>query len=330
MKFSTFKYHSGILYGGTPTFTSIDPDSGPSTGGQDFVIIGDAMLFETYDDTFAILSGAKWTDASVGGGSVATGSSHLQLNTGAVAGGHAIVESLAAVNSDVQFEVKVNIPPQTIRPTSDVILFGLSLYIDANNAFNIGVIYDSTGAIQLRCYTYVGSTIRSSQSIDWTTGISTFKILRFYSDVYFYANGSLVFFSKEGKANTDAFIRMGSSNGASNYDIVNVVVEYIVNRPFVVFDDQVVHDTIAVSDTRLRGHTPPSMSAKDISAAFAGLVTVYVCSSDTLVSRSAYEYYFVDDLILNDDTQFSTKLGLIGDSTVRTPTGYTRGLGEGR
>lgn len=332
MKFSTFKYGSSIFYGATPTFTEIIPTSGPSTGGQDFVILGDAMLFETYDDTFtgAVLDATKWTDLSAGGGSVATGSSHLQLNTGAVAGGEALIESIAVVNCDVQFEVKVNIPPQTIKPTSEVVLFGLSLYIDATKNLNLGVVYDDTGAIYLRCFTYVGSTVTSSKDIEWTTGISTFKILRFYSDVYFYANGSLVFYSKEGISTTDAYVHIGASNRAADYDIVNVVVEYVVNRPFVVFDDQVVHDVVAVSDTRLRGHTPPSMSAKDIAAAFAGLVNVFVCSSDTLIKISAYEYYFVDDLVLTDETQFSTKVGIIGDSTVRTPTGYVRGLGEGQ
>ena len=111
MKFSLFKYQTGILYGSVLTFDSISPDSGPSTGGQNFVVKGSAFEYPTFDDTFlsVILDPAKWVDISAGTGSATTGSYHLQLTSGATATGVGGVEMLTG-HTNIQYEAKVNIP----------------------------------------------------------------------------------------------------------------------------------------------------------------------------------------------------------------------------
>ena len=97
MKFSLFKYGTGILYGTLLSLDSISPDSGPSTGGVDFVIRGDSFQFLSFDDTFegSVLDVTKWTDISSGTGTVATGSSHLQLSSGTTLGSVAGIEMLS-------------------------------------------------------------------------------------------------------------------------------------------------------------------------------------------------------------------------------------------
>lgn len=330
MKYSLFKYQSSVLYGAVLTFDSIAPNTGPSTGGQNFVIVGGAFTYPTFDDTFVggVLDAAKWTDISAGGGAITTGASHLQCTTGAVAGAVAGVEMLTA-HTNVQYEARVNIPTVTSYPTADVNLFQMQNYIDANNQSNIIIRLSSLGVVSLICQVYNNGILRDTSTTTWTTGFATLKILRWYNDVYFYANNELIMKSRHGNISPAKF-RFFAANLTANYNVYNTIVEYVVNRPYVSFDDQVVHDLIVVSDTRARGLTPPSIDGKDQLAAYEGLVDVSVVSNITQTQVNFYEYFYVDSLTLLNESQFNLKFSEIDDETVRTPVLYSRGLGGGK
>jgi hypothetical protein len=329
-KFSTFIYHSGILYGATQALDSITPDRGPTTGGTEFVLAGAAFLFPTYDDYFigAVLDTTKWTDISDGDGTVLTGASHLVLDTGATAGSIAGID-MDYTARDSQFEARVNIPVVQANPASVVNMFTFRKYVDANNYATLAVNLSALGVITLDMTVVVGARRVSFDSIAWTTGISTFKILQWGTDLYFYANGILVFKSDR-FINTVGAYGVFATNVAATYTISNVVVEYILSRPFATFDTEVVHDLIVVSDVRARGLTPPSMNFKDVSAAFAGLVDVSLVSSSVSTKTDAFEYYFEDRLTMVDNSQFAMKISDITELTVRTPILANKGLGSGK
>lgn len=330
MKYSLFKYQTGILYGSVLTFTAINPERGPSTGGQEFVVSGGAFEYPTFDDTFIspALDLAKWVDISAGGGSITTGTSHLQLTTGAVAGAVAGVEMLTG-HTNIQYECRVNIPTITSNPTANVNLFQMQNYIDANNYSNMIIRLDNTGTVSLICEVYLGGALRDTSTTSWTTGFCTLKMLRWYNDVYFYANGSLILHSMRGSSSTAKF-RFFAANLTANYNVYNSTVEYVINRPYVAFDNQVVHDLELVSDVRARGVTPPSIDNKFQEAAWEGLVDVSVVSNITQTRSDFYEYFYVDSLTLLNESQFGLKLSEIDDETVRTPVLSSRGLGGGR
>jgi hypothetical protein len=331
MKFSLFTYHTGILYGVTSAITSVTPDRGPSIGGQDFVILGDGFQYTTYDDQFTAgtLLPFLWTDSSNGTGTVTTGVNHLQLSSGVFPGSLALVEMQTNTILDSQFEVRVNIPPVSVNPASTVTLFGYQAYSNANTHSTILVELDNAGVITLRCQVYKNTYLVDDYSVPWTTGVSTFKILRWGTDVYFYTNGYLQFRSVKGYA-LAAIYRMFVDNRATTYDVYQTNVEYFRNKPFAVFGNEVVHDLVVVGMTRVRGVTPPSLDRKGQSAAYAGIVDVSVVSDVTTSKRSAYEYYYLDSLTLLNETQFGMKVSAIDDLTIRTPATESRGLGGGK
>ena len=189
-KFSTFIYHSGILYGQTTTFSSISPDTGPSTGGTPFVITGTSFLFETYDNYFygPTLNPSFWSDISSGTGAIALGASHLHLTTGSTGFSVAGVEASTPI-SPAQFESRVVIQPVTESPISVVYPFVMESFIDNSNLANIAVRINTDRTLSLVCNVYNGGVFVDTYSEDWSTGTSTFKILRWNTDVYFYANG---------------------------------------------------------------------------------------------------------------------------------------------
>ena len=330
MKFSLFKYQTGILYGAVLAFDSMSPDSGPASGGQNFIVRGESFEYPTFDDTFVsvILDPAKWVDISAGTGSITTGSSHLQLSSGAVLGGVGGVEMLTG-HTNIQYEAKVTIPTITANPTATVTLFEMQNYIDANNQSNFIIELDNQGTVTLKCEVYLGGVIRDTYSEEWTTGASTLKILRWYTDVYFYANGSLFFKATHGSVLSGKF-RFFVDNRTANYSVANTIVQHVINRTYVAFDNQLVHDLIVVSDTRARGLTPPSIDGKEQLAAYEGLVDVSVVSNITQTQADFYEYYFEDSLTLLDEGQFDLKFSEIDDDTVRTPVLSSRGLGGGK
>ena len=206
MKFSLFKYSSGVLYGTALTFDSITPDTGPSTGGVDFVVTGSAFEYETFDDTFesVILDAAKWNDISAGSGSILTGTSHLQLTSGTTIGSIAGVEMISG-HTNIQYEVRVTIPRVTANPTATVSLFHMQNYVDANNNSNFIIELDNQGNVTLNCEVYLGGSLVDTYSTTWTTGFCTLKMLRWGTDIYFYANGSLVHRSRAGNTGTGTF-----------------------------------------------------------------------------------------------------------------------------
>lgn len=330
MKYSLFKYQTGILYGAVLTFDSISPERGRSTGGENFVVRGAAFEYPTFDDTFLglILDAAKWVDISAGTGSITTGNYHLQLNSGATAAGVGGIEMLTG-HTNIQYEAKVNIPPVTVNPTATVTLFEMQNYIDANNQSNLIVELDNQGDITLRCQVYLSGTLRDEYTVDWTTGVSTFKILRWYNDVYFFANGTQIFKGTHGSTLSGKF-RFFVDNRTANYSVANTIVQHVINRPYVAFDNQIVDDLIVVSDTRARGLTPPSIDGKGEDAAYEGLVDISVVSNVTQTQTDFFEYYYLDSLTLLDETQFDFKLSVIDDDTVRTPSLSSKGLGGGK
>lgn len=329
-KFSTFIYHSGILYGATMALDSISPNRGPSTGGTLFIAEGASFSFPTFDDDFidASLDTSKWTDISTSSGTAVTGASHLVLDTGSTATSVAgLIMDYAA--RDTQFETRVNIPPVLANPTAAVNLFTIAKYVDATNYATMSVNLSSIGEVTLDITLFVNNTVKEVFPLAWTTGISTFKILQWGTSLYFYANGILILETKQFVNSVGAY-QFYCSNQTAAYTISNVVVEYVLNRPFAAFDAQVVHDLVLVSESRVRGLTPPSMNFKDVIAAYSGLVDVSIVSSSVVTGTDFFEYYFEDRLTVEDNTQFDMKISDITELTVRTPYLAKRGLGSGK
>lgn len=330
-KYATFIYGSGVLYGTSAIFDSIGPDSGPSDGGVDFTMLGSGFEYNTYDDTFELpmLDAVRWTDLSSGSGVVSTGSPHLALSTGATAGSVSGIESIQ-VYSNTQHETLVTLPKLIQYPVDTVKVFAYSLYVDA---LNYAEIYLSQGSspntLYLNCEVCVGgSTVDALIPISWTTGSSTFKILRWGGTVYFYANGSLVFRSSR-FVSTDAYLRFYSANLTATYD-ATCVVSYVIHKTYVAFGNQIVAEPTIVSDNRIRGFTPPSLDAKGQSGAYKGLIDVSVVGANTFTRSNYYTYYYLDRLILLENNQSNVKVSIINDSTVRTPVLASRGLGGGK
>lgn len=327
-KYKTFLYSSSVLYGATIHMSSIYPDSGPSIGGNDFIITGSGFNPLIWDDEFTgvVLDVAKWVDISSGSGSIATGSSHLQLSTGVTGGSVAGVETVNTF-TNFQFEVRTLIPNITNYPDTTVVLLDYRMYVDANNYASIRLDLDSDGDMTLYCETYVGGTrMNNYYSSSWTRGLSVFKILRYGDSVYFIVNGSVVH-KNVGVSTSLATIRMFSYNDAATYDVYNIIVEQFKYRSFVVFDDQPVHNTITVSDYRVRGLVCPSMDNKDRSAAHAGLVDVVIIGINKWTENDAYEYYFEDSLRVINSEQSDVKLSFINDDQIKTKTGVKKGIG---
>ena len=329
-KFSTFLYHTGVLYGETMALDSISPATGPSTGGTPFILSGVAFEFTTFDDYFigGSLDPVKWVNACTGTGALATGATHLVLSTGFSAGSISGVQ-MDNTSRNSQYEIRVNIPPIPFNPTATIELVTLSKNVDANNYALLSIRCSSTGSITLASEIYRSGSLLVSESIDWTVGISTLKILQWYGNIYFYANGSLVYSSKSFPSSLGSY-SVYSYNGAAAYDVHDIIVEYVLNRPYAAFDNQIVHDLIVVSDTRARGVTPPSIDYKDNIAGFAGLVDVAIVSSATISQSDFFDYYFVDKLTMVDNSQFTMKISDITDDSVRTPGTYNKGLGDGK
>jgi Tfp pilus assembly protein PilZ len=330
-KFSTFLYGSSILYGSTLFVSDIYPESGPSTGGQSFIINGAGFKFTSYDDDFTgvILDPVKWLNITDGSGVLTTGASHLVLSTGVVAGSTCGIE-MNHLHINTQYELRIRLPKLTTYPTSEVSLLNFSLYKDDNNRSYFSIVVGPTSnSLKLKCCVYVNGSLVDYYEAPWTFGLSTLKLLRWCSDIYFYANGSLIFKSERAYTGASKF-RVYSLNNAAAYSVSNVVVESILSKTYVAFDNQVVDDLIVVSNVRARGQTPYSLDLKDQAAAYAGLVNIAVVSNGTFLVPDAYEYYFLDNLILVDDTKSSVKINMIGDSTVRTPVTSRKGLGGGK
>ena len=330
MKFFTFTYGTGVLYGPSAALDFIYPETGPSTGGQDFIIGGNNFNFTTFDDEFTggTLDLVKWTDISSGTGSVSTGATHLLLNSGSTAGSVGGIEmNLALTNT--QFESKIQVPSVSVLPAIVVNLYTMQLYIDASNYVNLEINKYANGDLKAEVGVYSAGSLRDSYSEDWTTGVSTFKILRWSNVVYIYANGSLMYTSNQ-FVSTAAKFRFFCTNLADTYDIQDIVVSSVNNRTFAVFGNQPVHDTITIGNIRLRGLTPASVDSRGTDGAYKGLVDVSVVTEATVTSSNFYEYYYLDNLTLIDNSQYGVKLSKIGDDSVRTPQSENIGLGGGK
>lgn len=330
MKYSLFKYGTGVLYGIAADIYSVSPNTGPSTGGNAFYMTGIGFDPRHWDDLFtaAVLDPLKWTDISAGTGTATVASPNLVLSTGAVAGGIAGVESVATW-VDVQGEIRCTIPRYTTYPSSTVTTVALQLYVNATNYCQISItLGENSSNINLLCEVYLNGAVVDTYTAPWTVGTSVFKILRWGTDVYFIVNSAVVLLSHNFVI-TPATFRIYNDNVAANYDVFNTQVQWFYYRPFVVFENQPVHDVVIVSDTRLRGIAPPSMDNIRQSAAYAGLVDTSIVGKGMATYADSYLYYFVDGLTLIDNVQQATKLSLIDDAQVVTPAGYTKGLGGG-
>lgn len=330
MRFSLFKYGTGVLYGVATDIDSVSPDTGPSIGGNEFFMTGIGFDPRHWDDMFtaAVLDPIKWVDISAGTGTVTVNAPNLVLSTGAVAGGIAGIESVATW-VDVQGEIRCTIPRYTTYPTSTVTTIALQLYVNATNYCQISITLGAnSSAINLLCEVWRNGAVVDTYTAPWTVGTSMFKILRWKTDVYFIVNGTVVLHSHNFVTNAAKF-RIYNDNLAANYDVYGTMVEWFYYRPFAVFEDQPVHDTVIVSDFRLRGNAPPSMDNLRQSAAYAGLVDTSVVGNGLFTLADSYLYYYLDGLTVIDNVQQATKLSLIDDAQVVTPAGYTKGLGGG-
>ena len=335
MKYYTFLYGSGVLYGSDAIFSSLSPETGPSTGGGQFILLGANLEYTGSDDDFSGLGplAAAWTDITSGvGATIAFGGPldpNIKLTTGTPAGNVAGIESVA-IFGDTQFETRVRIGALTSYPDVKANLYTMQLYIDANNHAEIAVNVYADHEVQLECtLTKGGAEAAYYQDVNWTTGLSTFKILRWGSTVYFYANGSLVFRSPQ-FVSTVAHYRFFNTNLSDTYSVVDTLLMSATNKTFAVFEDVPVHDTIVVGDSRIRGIIPPSVDSRGADAAYAGLVDVSVVAGTVATSTDAYDYYYVNSLTLLDSSQHGVKLSKRDDATVRTPDLENIGLGGGK
>jgi hypothetical protein len=333
MRFSLFKYATGILYGWTTVFDTVSPVRGPSPGGNAFIITGSGLDPRSWDDLFmAPVLDPKWVNISSGSGSVTTGAFHLQMETGATPGSVGGIESVYAWG-DTQGEIRLILPPLLGYPTypAVVVVSALTLYVDANNYSEMRLELDSAGVLQLRCDVYVGGSLVDElvKPFSWTTGLVMLKILRWGSEVLFIANGEVIFDSVR-FVNAAAKFRIWMSNPGAVYNLQGVRVEWFYFRPFAVWQDQPVHDTVVVSDTRMRGLVPPSRDERRKDAAYQGLVNVYVVgASGTLGKKAAYEYYYIDGLKLLNSAQTDITMSVIDDAQLVTPPNEQKGLGGG-
>lgn len=327
MKYSLFKYGTGILYGYAGGLTSISPDSGPSVGGNAFLLTGSGLDPRQWDDDFEALAldPLKWSDVSVGGGAVATGALHLRLNTSVVAGDLAGIESVATWG-DTQGEARLILPRLSVYPVGSVTPFSFTLYVDALNFARFRV--DLTARVwTLWAEVYRAGLLVDSWSSAWSVGLTSLKILRWGDSVWFIANGSVVFRSFQFVATAATFM-LSADNGAENFAILDSIVEWFYFWPFAVFGDQPVHDTVLVSDYRLRGRVPESVDVANRGAAYKGPVDVFVVATATYALRAAYTYFYITGLTLVNSSQQDIKLQLIDDPQIESPVGK-KGLGEG-
>jgi len=319
------KVYGSFLYGPDPaSISTVSPDTGPSIGGQSIIVEGVGFDPRQWDDLFdgLILDVAKWTDISGGGGSVSTGASRLQLTTGVVAGGVAGVSSAASwVNC--QLEVRAILPSVTI-PVGTVIPLAFQLRIDANNYAMMFVELSNTGAYTLNCDVHRGGVSVGAYTQTCSRGTLNLRILRWGRTVYFIFNGTIIYTNSNFVA-TAATARMYSSNLAINYDAL-ATVEWFYWRTFITLDNQLIYAPTVVSNSRVRGFTPPSINDKDVSAAYAGLVDVSIIANGTDTSTDAYEYYFTDRLRIMNLRQFGIKLSIIDDDQLITKSSESKGL----
>jgi len=330
--YAGFKYGSGVLYGIQTEIYSVDPDRGPSPGGNRFVITGSGFDPRLWDDTFVepTLDTAKWVDLSSGGGSVYTGPEHLRMSTGSSAGDVAGIKS-SATWGNVQCEVRAILAtPMSYPATGSIVVCRFCLEVDAANYACMYITLDSTGALKLYCESWVGG-VKSDEmrtQVEWSLGLCTLKILRWGADLYFIANGSVIW-STVKFLDSQAYFKITSENGDSDYDVNILKVEWFYYRTFVIFQNQPVHDTVVVSNKRVRGIVPESRDIRKKYAAYEGIVDVSAVGISSYTSSDAYEYYYVKGLKAINEIQFDIGLDIINDPQLETPEGERRGLGGG-
>jgi len=333
MRYALFKYGTGVLYGPSTMLDVVDPERGPSPGGNPFILKGTGFDPRQWDDFFTggVLDPSKWVDISYGSGSVNTGPFHLEMVTGSTASSAAAIESVALWGS-TQGEIRFSLPVIREYPADVVTLMALSLWVGVNDYAEMRIeVGTEPGTLVLRCEVYRGGILADEmiKPLSWTTGTSMFKILRWNSDVYFYANGERVFKSVR-FTSTAAKFRIYTTNGTTTYNLQGVRVEWFYYRPFAVFQNQPVHDTIVVSDFRMRGLVTPSMDDKRQPAAYKGLVDVHVVGNGVYTKSNAYEYYYLDALKVINSAQADTRFSIIDDAQLFTPQGEQKGLGGGK
>lgn len=330
MRFSLFKYGTGVLYGIATDIYTVDPETGPSPGGNAFSMSGIGFDPRHWDDLFtaAVLDPIKWLDLTAGSGTLTVASPNLTLSSGAVAGSIAGVETVSTW-TNVQGEIRCTIPRYTTYPATEVVCVALQLYVDANNYCRLSIRCGSAASsLYLYAEVYKGGALIEEYETAWTSGTSMLKILRWNSDVYFIANSNIVHHTRDFNA-TLATLRLYVDNQAAAYDVYNTQLEWFYYRPFAVFENQPIHDTVIVSDSRLRGVVPPSIDGIYKEAAYAGLVDTSVVGNGSFTLADSYEYYYIDGLTVIDSLQQETKISLINDEQVVTPDGYVKGLGGG-
>jgi hypothetical protein len=328
--YSGFQYGTGITYGMQTTIESVDPERGPSPGGNNFVITGTGFNPIQWDDTFeaAVLDTMKWSDIS-SGGTLVTGLNHLLLSTGSSAGSFAGLESTAQWES-CQAEIRVKLSAPSTRPLADVCILSFDLWVSSLTYCSVQVLLSADGILRLEIKAYSNGRLINQYPVytEWTWGVSSFRILRFESDVYFIVNGS-VFWKLEGFSAAPASYRISCDNLTAAFALNSLLVESFLYKPYAVFQSQPVVDSQVISGVRMRGTVPPSKDSSSRDAAYSGLVDVSVVSVGTLTLPQAYDYYFVAGLKTINDTQFSVEMSVVNDPQLVTPDGVLKGLGGG-
>ena len=329
--YGLFKYGSGVLYGIATAISAVDPIEGPAPGGNKFVITGEGFDPRQWDDEFtgAILNPAKWTDISGGSGAITTGANHLGLTTGVVVGSVAGVQSVVQWGN-TQGEIRAILATPVAQPPANVNVLEFQLYVDASNYVTVYLELTTTGVFTLHCESWMGGVMvdEFKNLTPWTVGLSMFKLLRWGTDIYLIANGSVIWRIRN-FVTTAAYFQIYSANLTSAYDVNTVKVEWFYFRPFAVFQDQPVHDTVVVGDRRIRGIVTASRDVQWQAAAYEGLVDVSVVANGDDTSTDAYEYYYINGLKSINSVQSDVEMDVINDDQLVTPDGEDKGLGGG-
>jgi len=265
---------------------------------------------------------ALWSDISSGSGSVNTGSSHLQLDTGITVSSIAGIESVVSWDY-CQLELKVLLT-EVSNPSGVVRPIAFQLYVDANNYAIMYVELDSSGTYTLNCDVYRNGSSVGSYSEEVSTGSLNLRILRRDKTIYFIYNGTIVYYNSDFIISA-AKIRIFSSNLTVG-ESVSATVEWFYWRTYIAIGNELIYAPTVVSDTRIRGYTPPSVNDKGVSAAYAGPSDVLIVGAGDYVLVDGYEYYFEDRLRVMNIPQFDVLLSVVDDDQLITDSNRAKGL----
>lgn len=253
----------GIGGGNTPIYgwgaipnPFVTPNKGLIAGGDPFTLVGVSVSTLALADSFTGggLDGAKWTNVSSGGGSVATGVGGLKLDLTTAGGVSAIRSVQAYKNLDVGVTYSYNSAIEATSPAFTINYVRLAARIDANNQFIISHIWDHTilsAAITVTIIT--GGVSTTLFKIPIKGSASTLGLVRYGGRMQAYVGADLVC-DYRGWRNNDVNIEITSSSPGQAIALRTTVTAY-TPTVLVTFGDDICQ-FVAQSEDRIIGVTP--------------------------------------------------------------------------